>query len=123
MLTPTFHFKILEDFLDIFNKQSQVLVQKLAEAHNEMKDLNRDRIDIFPYVARCTLDIICGNTIFFNVKSTQYILQLITELSTYVLFLKKKPPWADMLMLSWNKTTLTSRPFARKSIETFNALQ
>ena len=61
MLTPTFHFKILEDFLDIFNKQSQVLVQKLAEAHNEMKVNNRDRIDIFPFVARCTLDIICGN--------------------------------------------------------------
>lgn len=70
MLTPTFHFKILEDFLDIFNKQSQVLVQKLAEAHNEMKVNNRDRIDIFPFVARCTLDIICGNwSIQLNSKS------------------------------------------------------
>lgn len=62
MLTPTFHFKILEDFLDIFNKQSKVLVEKLTEAHNEMKANNRDRIDIAPYVARATLDIICGNS-------------------------------------------------------------
>lgn len=61
MLTPTFHFKILEDFLDIFNKQSQVLVDKLAEIHGEMTAKGEERIDIFPYVARCTLDIICGN--------------------------------------------------------------
>ncbi len=60
MLTPTFHFKILEDFLDIFNKQSQVLVDKLAEIHEEMTAKGEERIDIFPYVARCTLDIICG---------------------------------------------------------------
>ncbi len=60
MLTPTFHFKILEDFIDIFNKQSVVLVEKLKEAHRDMLANNRDRINIFPYVARCTLDIICG---------------------------------------------------------------
>ena len=60
MLTPTFHFKILEDFIDIFNKQSVILVQKLAEAHQDMIDNKKDRINLFPYVARCTLDIICG---------------------------------------------------------------
>nr|CAH0113244.1 unnamed protein product [Daphnia galeata] len=59
MLTPTFHFKILEDFIDIFNKQSVVLVDKLREAHQDMVANNRDRINLFPYVARCTLDIIC----------------------------------------------------------------
>ncbi|XP_057365879.1 cytochrome P450 4c3-like [Daphnia carinata] len=59
MLTPTFHFKILEDFIDIFNKQSVVLVQKLREAHQDMLAKNGDRINLFPYVARCTLDIIC----------------------------------------------------------------
>lgn len=60
MLTPTFHFKILEDFIDIFNKQSVVLVEKLSEAHHEMLTQKKDRINLFPYVARCTLDIICG---------------------------------------------------------------
>jgi hypothetical protein len=64
MLTPTFHFKILEDFIDIFNKQSVVLVEKLKEAHQDMVANNRDRINLFPYVARCTLDIICGE--FFS---------------------------------------------------------
>ena len=65
MLTPTFHFKILEDFLDVFNKQSVVLVDKLYEAHRDMLANKRDRIDIFQYVALCTLDIICGTSLFF----------------------------------------------------------
>ena len=65
MLTPTFHFKILEDFIDIFNKQSVVLVEKLNEAHRDMLVNNKDRINIFPYVARCTLDIICGLSLLF----------------------------------------------------------
>ena len=65
MLTPTFHFKILEDFLDVFNKQSVVLVDKLYEAHRDMLANKRDRIDIFQYVALCTLDIICGTILFF----------------------------------------------------------
>ena len=68
MLTPTFHFKILEDFINIFNKQSVVLVEKLNEAHRDMLVNNKDRINIFPYVARCTLDIICGlSLLFFSV--------------------------------------------------------
>lgn len=66
MLTPTFHFKILEDFLDVFNKQSQVLVKKLAEVHQEMTDKGEENINIFPYVARCTLDIICGTITLGN---------------------------------------------------------
>ena len=72
MLTPTFHFKILEDFIDIFNKQSVVLVDKLREAHQDMVANNRDRINLFPYVARCTLDIICGEFSLFCSLSVRF---------------------------------------------------
>jgi hypothetical protein len=54
ILTPAFHFKILEDFIDIFNEQSAILVKKLE------KELDRDLFNIFPYVTLCTLDIVCG---------------------------------------------------------------
>lgn len=54
ILTPAFHFKILEDFMDIFNEQSAILVRKLAS------ELNKDSFNIFPYVTLCTLDIVCG---------------------------------------------------------------
>ena len=55
MLTPSFHFKILEDFVHVFNEQSQILVGKLNEALPNGGDTN-----IYQYVTRCTLDIICG---------------------------------------------------------------
>ena len=61
MLTPAFHFKILEDFIDVFNEQSQVLVQKLTQA-TEL--FGENCFNIFPFVTRCTLDIICGNNYF-----------------------------------------------------------
>ncbi|XP_064097741.1 cytochrome P450 4C1-like isoform X2 [Macrobrachium nipponense] len=53
LLTPAFHFKILEDFVEVFNKQSDVMVQKLE------KKADGKQFDIFPYVTLCALDIIC----------------------------------------------------------------
>ena len=55
MLTPAFHFRILEEFLNVFNEQSRVLVEMLNE-----KAHDRRAFDIYPYTTNCTLDIICG---------------------------------------------------------------
>ena len=70
MLTPAFHFKILEDFIDIFNEQSQVMVEKLSTCPEVIA---QQGFNIFPFVARCTLDIICGKVIIDHVstKSTR----------------------------------------------------
>ena len=54
MLTPTFHFKILHDFVHVFNDQSNVLLSKLKD-HADGKPYN-----IFNDVTLCALDIICG---------------------------------------------------------------
>ena len=70
MLTPTFHFKILEDFVQVFNEQSQILIQQLQEALKEKNEL-----DIYPFIARCTLDIICGtfhSSYFLKCNSTLF---------------------------------------------------
>ncbi len=58
LLTPTFHFKILEDFVQVFNEQSAVLVERLNEK------VGQD-FDIFPYITLCTLDVICGTATIF----------------------------------------------------------
>ena len=55
LLTPTFHFQILEDFVQVFNEQSQILIEQL---HDALKVENE--LDIYPFITRCTLDIICG---------------------------------------------------------------
>ncbi|EAT40232.1 AAEL008017-PA [Aedes aegypti] len=54
ILTPAFHFKILDDFVDIFQEQSAVLVQRLQRELG-----NEEGFNCFPYVTLCALDIVC----------------------------------------------------------------
>jgi len=55
LLTPAFHFRILDDALVVFNIQGRILADVLLEdsTKNGGKPLN-----IFPYITRCTLDVI-----------------------------------------------------------------
>lgn len=54
IITPAFHFQILEEFVDVFNSAGDILVRKLAE------QCDKSSVDIYPFVTRCALDIICG---------------------------------------------------------------
>ncbi|XP_015833627.1 cytochrome P450 4c3-like [Tribolium castaneum] len=53
LITPAFHFKILEQFVDIFESGGDILVKKLSEVSGSKS------CDIYPYITKCTLDIIC----------------------------------------------------------------
>lgn len=55
MLTPAFHFRILEDFLPIFDEHARVFT-RLLEEHKDLKP-----VEIVHPVTMATLDIICGN--------------------------------------------------------------
>ncbi|CAL4147212.1 unnamed protein product, partial [Meganyctiphanes norvegica] len=63
LLTPTFHFQILDEFVEVFNRQSLKLVDKLH------KEANAKPIDIFPYISRCTLDTICETAMGVNLNT------------------------------------------------------
>lgn len=54
MLTPTFHFKILNDFLGVFNDQIDVMMNKLEGK------CQKGPFNIFNDITLCALDIICG---------------------------------------------------------------
>lgn len=54
IITPAFHFKILEDFVHIFEKNSAILVDRLG------KNGPTDPVDVEPYIALAALDVICG---------------------------------------------------------------
>jgi hypothetical protein len=57
MLTPAFHFRILESFVPIINKQ-QLIMMKIID---ELQQKNNGVInDIKPLITNCALDIICG---------------------------------------------------------------
>ena len=53
IITPTYHFKILEEFVEIFDQQSFVMVERLQSQADGKTALN-----IFPVVCLTALDII-----------------------------------------------------------------
>lgn len=56
MITPTFHFAILTDFLEVMNEQGGILLEKLE------KHVDKEPFDVFLYITLCALDIICGKS-------------------------------------------------------------
>lgn len=54
MLTPTFHFSILAEFLEVMNEQAEVLMEKLE------KKAGQGPFNCFNHITLCALDIICG---------------------------------------------------------------
>lgn len=54
LLTPAFHFKILEGFLSIFHKNGEILVKKLK------RKINNGGLEIYMDISMYALDVICG---------------------------------------------------------------
>lgn len=59
-ITPAFHFKILDQFIEIFDRQSSIFVKNLKRLGENQS------IEFFQPITICALDIICGKYCFFN---------------------------------------------------------
>ncbi|XP_077618514.1 cytochrome P450 4V2 isoform X2 [Crocuta crocuta] len=98
LLTPTFHFTILEDFLDVMNEQANVLVNKLE------KHVNQEAFNCFFYITLCALDIICETAMGKNIGAqsngdSEYV-QAVYRMSDLVHRRMKMPwLWLDFLFL------------------------
>jgi cytochrome P450 family 4 len=57
LLTPTFHFKVLLTYVEVFGRKSQ----KLCDTLEEFAD--GETVDIHKYVSMCTMDAICETAI------------------------------------------------------------
>ena len=92
MLTPAFHFKILEDFLDVMNKHCVKLCDDILEPLSR----KAEEFDIFPLVTHCALDIICetamGKSINAQEDSDSDYVRAIYSASDIV-FYRQKSPW------------------------------
>ncbi|XP_037052057.1 cytochrome P450 4d1-like [Bradysia coprophila] len=53
ILTPSFHFKALEEYVKIFDRHSSVFVDMLSQYKTT------DKVELLPMIELCTLDIIC----------------------------------------------------------------
>lgn len=52
IVTNSFHFKILEGFVEVFDQNSSVFV-------NSLKQFDGQVINVFPKIALCALDVVC----------------------------------------------------------------
>lgn len=55
VITPAFHFNILDQFVEVFERHSSIFVQNLKKFNENQA------VEIFQPIEMCTLDIICGN--------------------------------------------------------------
>ncbi len=97
LLTPAFHFKILDEFRIIMNDQSAIMVGKLKELASSGKEK-----DIFPSITYCALDIICQAAL-----GTNYNAQGLSGQSPYVKSVFKASDIVFQRILSpwiWNNT-------------------
>ena len=64
LLTPTFHFKILRDFVGVMNEQAKMLVGEILPR----RDLSKP-VDVVPLIVHCALDIVCEAAMGKNMNS------------------------------------------------------
>ncbi|CAL8105562.1 unnamed protein product [Orchesella dallaii] len=88
-LTPAFHFKILEDFLHVFNEQCSIFTKVLS------KNLGEQPFDVFSVITLCTLDIICetamGKRVSAQQKTDSEYVKAIYRISELVQYRQLRP--------------------------------
>ncbi|KAJ3629676.1 hypothetical protein MTP99_014053 [Tenebrio molitor] len=114
MITPTFHFKILDQFLGIFDTCGKILIDKLSS------EVGKDSVDIYPFINLYSLDVICETSMGVKVAAqeghnTEYVeaVRVVSDDGT-----KRKVALLDMLLESENYNVLSNEDI-REEIDTF----
>ncbi|GFW86937.1 cytochrome P450 4C1 [Trichonephila clavipes] len=99
LLTPAFHFSILEEFIPTFQEQSSVLVSKLQSLVQE------PWVDVVPLMTACTLDIICQTAMGVNInaqdgQNSEYV-RAVDELGEAVLYRLLRPWLYPEFIFKW----------------------
>lgn len=66
IITPTFHFKILEQFVEVFDQHSTILVEKLRP-----KADGTTVVDVYPLICLMALDIIAETAMGTQIKAQE----------------------------------------------------
>lgn len=66
IITPAFHFKVLEEFFEVFNSAGEVLVQRL------WNEVGKDSFDILPHISLFALDAICETAMGISINAQEH---------------------------------------------------
>nr|XP_040230967.2 cytochrome P450 4d2-like [Anopheles coluzzii] len=67
IITPTFHFKILESFVTVFNQEAEILIEKLSQ----YADTGRE-FDIYEPISLYALDSICTTSMGVEINAQRH---------------------------------------------------
>ncbi|XP_053669358.1 cytochrome P450 4d1-like [Anopheles marshallii] len=83
IITPTFHFKILEQFVEIFDQQGNTFVDILR-----LFAKSGETFDVFPLVTLCALDVICesamGTKVNAQMNSESQYVKAVKEITNLI---------------------------------------
>lgn len=74
MLTPAFHFTILQQFIPVFFNHANLLVEKLLCLEN------KDSFDVVPHLTEYTLHTICGKFCLMKFDKRKYVSKFVCDL-------------------------------------------
>ncbi|XP_055540138.1 cytochrome P450 4d1-like [Wyeomyia smithii] len=83
IITPTFHFKMLENFLEVFNSEADILVSKLKRHAGKVE------FDIYDYITLYALDSICATSMGVQIHAqddpqNEYVIA-VKQMSTFII--------------------------------------
>lgn len=58
LLTSAFHFNILNDFIEVFDAKSRLMIERLADFRS--RHSYDQQLELYQWISLCTLDVICG---------------------------------------------------------------
>ncbi|XP_065646827.1 cytochrome P450 4V2 [Hydra vulgaris] len=97
LLTPSFHFSILNNFIKIFEEQASILVDKLAVAAD-----NKEVVDVQVPIGLATLDIICETSMGVKVNAqshpdSEYVKAITVLNEEFIMRIKYPWLWFDAI--------------------------
>lgn len=124
ILTPAFHFRIIEDFLPIINEQSDILIKKLDLIVQNGPKV----IDVVSIITLCMLDIICetamGSKLNLQANSNHEYVEALYNISRIFLIRLMRPwLWNDFIFNQtdyghlFNRSVSETKKFTMKVIK------
>ncbi|KAH8276370.1 hypothetical protein KR026_006711 [Drosophila bipectinata] len=100
IITPTFHFSILEQFVEVFDRQSRVLVQRLEPLADGQQVVN-----IYPYAGLAALDIIMETAMGVRVEAQKdadsKVVQAVKDLTNILATRFMRPNLLPLFLFRW----------------------